>query len=106
MQFPVNDRETNGGTRVREVVIKPMGATGNDVPNLRITVWPDFEEVEIGEGDLVAADGKFTTNTNGGKTYYNLSATALNVNGKKVGKVTDGVENSVQEEDEDFDPGF
>lgn len=89
----------------RSVVIKPIGATGNEVPLLRVTIWPDFGDVNLSKGDFIAADGKFDTQTKNGKTYYNLSASELVVI-PGVKKVTEEVENPLQEDDEDFDPGF
>lgn len=60
---------------VREFTIKAVGSQ----KLVRITLFPEFEDVEIVKGASVVADGKYTVNENGGKTYYNLTATALSI---------------------------
>lgn len=103
VQFDPNEREVNGQD-IRDVVIKPIGYAGDDVPNIRVTLWPEFKDVILGQGDLLAVDGKYTTPNIKGKVYHNLSATSVVVL-PAAAKSTDGVDNPV-EEDEEFDPGF
>lgn len=70
VQFPVEERELDAGQTVRDVTIRSL-ATGE---LLRITLWPDFEDTEVSEGDFVAVDGKVTFRTVGDTTYTNMSA--------------------------------
>lgn len=102
VQFDVNEREV-GSQKVRDFVIQPAGSAGGSV---RVTLWPEFAGAKVEKGDSVHVQGKLTQNTSGGKTYVNLSATDLIVNGARQAKASDEIDNPVTEEDEDFDPGF
>lgn len=103
IQFDPNERETTSGQKLRDVVIQPIGQ-GTEIPSVRVTVWSEYDETELSKGDFIAVQGKFTTATVKGKTYFNLSASDLAVISSAV-KSTDEVENPVEEED-DTDPGF
>ncbi len=72
IQFDVEEREANGAT-VRDVTIRSL-ATGD---LLRITVWPEHEDVELEKGDFIAVDGKVTIREVEDKTYVNMSAYGL-----------------------------
>lgn len=72
IQFDVEEREANGAT-VRDITIRSI-ATGD---LLRITVWPEHEDVELEKGDFVAVDGKVTIREVDDKTYVNMSAFGL-----------------------------
>lgn len=81
IQFPVEDRELPSGQEVRDVTIRTLGL---DAPLVRITVWPEFADVELDEGDFIAVDGEYTERTaqnKGGenRTYRNMSAKRLAV---------------------------
>lgn len=103
VQFDVNERDA-GSQKVRDFVIQPGGS--GDVPALRVTLWPEYGHVDVEKGDLVVVEGQVKTNVSNGKTYFNLSPTKLKVF-KSETKLTDGVENAVEEEDDaEFDPGF
>lgn len=98
VQFDVNEREAAGQT-VRDVVIQAVGSGGQ---NVKITVWPEFASAAIAKGDYVAAQGKFTSEKVGDKTYNNLSASSLYVNGTLYTKGEYTVDNAVEDEaDED-----
>ena len=53
--------------------------------DVRCTLWPSHEDVEIAQGKLVAVEGKFTVNQadkDGEKvTYFNLSVSNIEVLG-------------------------
>ena len=102
VQFDVNDREV-GSQKVRDFVIQPVGTGGG---SLRVTLWPEFAGAKVEKGDSVHVQGKFSMNTSNGKTYANLSCTDLTVNGVRQEKASEEIDNPVEEEDEDFDPGF
>lgn len=68
---------TVGGQDVRSVSVRQTGS-GRLVS---VTIWPEFEHVEINEGDFIAADGSLFENTKDDKVYLNLSAQKLFVNG-------------------------
>lgn len=100
----MNEREYSG-QNLKDFVIQPIGQ-GDAIPSVRITLWPELSHADVKKGDFVAAQGKFTVERKGDKVYYNLSASDFAHNGVTVAKSTDVVENPVEEEDEDFDPGF
>lgn len=103
VQFDVNEREVNGQT-VRDFAIQPGGS--GDVPQIRVTLWPEYADFKVAKDDLVVVEGLVKTNSKGGKTYYNLTPTKIKNLGPAFTKSTEEVENPVEEEDEDFDPGF
>lgn len=80
VQFPVTEREANGSD-VRDVTIRTPGTVLGGGALIRITVWPDLNEAVIEEGDFVAVDGKLDVRVVDDKTYLNLSASKLAVNG-------------------------
>lgn len=74
VQFPVEEREVNGQT-VRDVTIRALGSEG---PYIKITVWPEYDHVDIAEGDLVFLDGPFEAREGQSKSgekriYLNMS---------------------------------
>ena len=105
IQFDPNERETPAKQQLRDVVIAPIGY-GKDVPNVRVTIWPEFGDTILSKGDLIAVQGKYTTPNVKGKTYHNLSASQLAVVPQVAKSDVEEIENPVEEEDEDFDPGF
>lgn len=102
VQFDVNEREANG-QKLRDFVIQPGGA--GEVPPIRVTLWPEYAHVNVSRGDLVVVEGQVKTNNVKGKVYYNLNPTKFRNLGQDT-KSTDEVENPVEEEDDEFDPGF
>lgn len=105
IQFDPNERETPSEQKLRDVVIQPIGYGAKEIPSVRVTIWPEFGAVNLSKGDFIAVQGKFTTANVKGKTYFNLSASQLVVIAASE-KAEAEVENPVEEEDEDFDPGF
>lgn len=83
---------------MRDILVQAVGSGGK---NVRITVWPEHGEKELAKGDLVAAQGKFTTNNVDGKQYLNLSASDLIVI-PNPGKATEEVENPVDDDNAPF----
>ncbi len=78
IQFDVEDRDVNG-TSVRDVTIRALGSEG---PFIKITVWDDFEDIELNRGQFIAVDGPFearvAANKEGvKKTYLNMSAKSI-----------------------------
>lgn len=76
VQFEVTERELPSGQTVRDATIRTPGSDGRLV---RITLWPEFDETEVNEGDLIAVDGKFEERNVDGKTYLNLNPNKLAV---------------------------
>jgi hypothetical protein len=69
------------GKPIRRFTIRSVGGDG---VLISVTVWPEHGSVAIGEGDLVAVEGKLTTNVSQkadgtSVTYVNLSASSLAV---------------------------
>lgn len=79
-EFPGKDAVTaknlEGIGTVYEFMVRAVGFTGQ--PLVKITVWPEYAGSvgKIGKGTFVAADGKYTQNAVGDKTYHNLSASS------------------------------
>lgn len=79
-QFPdkdaVTEKEIAGVGTVYEFMVRAVGFTGQ--PLVKVTVWPEYAGSvdKIVKGSFVAADGKYTQNTVGDKTYHNLSASS------------------------------
>lgn len=66
-------------TVVREFTVK---ATGSQAL-IRVSLWPQWADVVIEEGDFIAANGKFTSQEGKSTTFYNLNPFHLHVNGQK-----------------------
>jgi len=72
IQFPVEEREIESlNTTVRKATIKNIGEAG---ALISISFFPEFDELELEEGDFIAVDGKYTQNDTGDKVYHNLTA--------------------------------
>jgi hypothetical protein len=76
VQFEVTERDLPSGQTVRDATIRTPGSDGRLV---RITLWPEFDETEVNEGDFIAVDGKFEERQVEGKTYLNLNPNKLAV---------------------------
>ena len=91
VQFPVDNRELDSGQTVRDITVRPAGV---DTPLVRGTLWPEFDDVDVDEGDLVGLDGEYQERTGqnkeGGKVTYR------NLNIKKIA-VTKGAKRAERE---------
>ena len=67
----VTEREVSNQT-VRDFTIK---STGNQ-KLVRVTLFPEWEDVEIVKGASVMVEGRATTNERNGTTYYNITASS------------------------------
>lgn len=77
IQFDPVEREVNGKS-VTDITVKAIGSQ----KLVKITVWPDFEELSLKKGFFVAADGKFESRMGQKQDgspveYLNLSAKDL-----------------------------
>lgn len=73
------------GKAVRSFVIRNIGVKEQAI-DVRCTLWPSHDSVEIEQGDLVTVEGKFTVNKAKDKageqqTYFNLSVSNILVLG-------------------------
>lgn len=72
----VNVREANGQT-VRDVTIK-----SNKEMLIRITLWPELDDVELGEGYWLAVEGAYSSSGDNNQ-FHNISAKyAVSLSGK------------------------
>lgn len=84
VQFPVEEREANGN-KVRDFTIRTPGTAASGGGALvRCTLWPEFEDTSVDEGDFVAIDGKFESRDVKGKTYFNINVRRLKVFGQEA----------------------
>lgn len=83
VQFPVEERSLPSGQKVRDVTVRPSGV---DTPLVRGTLWPEFDSVEVNEGDLIGIDGEYTERT--GQNREGGSVTYRNVNIKKLAVIS------------------
>jgi single-stranded DNA-binding protein len=81
VQFPVEERDVNGQT-VRDVTIRALGSDG---AYIRITVWEEWADLDIDEGDLVFIDGPFEARE--GQTREGEKRVYLNMSTSKSLKV-------------------
>lgn len=104
VQFDPETRDYNG-SELTDVVIKNVSKQ----TLVRVTIWPEFDvESVLGrsvqKGDFIAADGKFTTSEHNGKTYYNVSASALAVAAGVPKSDRDVVNDDADDEDDEDVP--
>lgn len=69
---PYETREVNGSD-VRDFTIKTLTTQSL----VRISLWEEMADTEVGKGDFVAVDGKYTVSDDG--KYHNISATSVAV---------------------------
>lgn len=98
VQFDPNERKTNTGTEVRDVVIQAIGSGGK---NVKITIWPEFSHVALEKGSFLVANGKYTEDVVDGTTYRNLSATVLFTGTPEVKKEPE-VEGALEDDEEEL----
>lgn len=95
-----------GGKDVRQIVFRNCGIKEQAI-DVRATLWPSHERVEVEQGDFVAVEGKFTVNKTEDKTYFNLSVSRISVNGSKPDEgvreeTTNGGSNDDADDDESY----
>lgn len=66
---------------VRNIVVRQAGVKDQAI-DVRATLWPSHDHVEIEQGDLVALEGKFSVNKGENSegepvTYFNLSVSGI-----------------------------
>lgn len=67
-----------GGQTVREFTVKSTKVNEDGRSTLvRVTLWPEWEDVVIEQGAGVFAEGQLATNDSKGVTYYNLTPKTL-----------------------------
>ena len=91
VQFEVNERELDNGDKVRDLTV---GLTGVNAPRVRVTLWPEFADVDVDEGDFVAVDGTWEERT--GQNKAGEKVTYRNVNARRIA-VTKGAERAERE---------
>lgn len=73
-----------GGKDVRNFVLRGTGVKEQAI-DVRATLWPSHDDVELSQGDLVTIEGKFSVNKQkkDGETvvYHNLSVSNILVHG-------------------------
>ncbi len=79
VQFDVNEKEANG-QNIREVTIK----TFTSQKLIKVTLWPEFDGVDVKKGDTLFVDGKYNVSLGQGKDgsqreYVSISATQVAV---------------------------
>ena len=79
VKFEPNEGEA-AGKDIRSFVIRNIGVKDQAV-DVRCTLWPSHEHVEVEQGDFVAVEGKFSINKKekDGETvvYHNLSVSRI-----------------------------
>ena len=58
VQFDPVEREYSGET-LRNLTVR----SASTQKNVQVTLWPEFNDIKVNNGDFVAVDGKVTTNT-------------------------------------------
>lgn len=106
VQWEPKDGEA-AGKKVRWATIRQTGSRGSLI---RLTVWPSHKDVEINEGDLLYAEGPFTTREVEGddgnvRKYLNLSAQNLVRFAGNKGKKAD-VDNAGSSDGSDSDDDY
>lgn len=104
VKFDPRDGEA-AGKDVRSFVFRATGVK-DQAMDIRATLWPSHEHVELEQDDFVAVEGKFSVNKTKKDdkpvTYYNLSVSKIVVLGKGDGGVQeDSVNTDSDTEDDD-----
>lgn len=102
VKFPPNENEVEvrgEDVTIRSFVFRASGVKEQAI-DVRATLWPSHEHVEVEEGDFVAVEGSFDVNKGKDKegepvTYFNLSVTRI----KNFGPGDAGVRDDDDEEE-------
>lgn len=109
VQFEPREGEA-AGKPIRSVTIREVGFKEQAV-RVYLTVWPSHSDVEIKQGDVIIAEGKYTRGSGekDGKsvTYHNISVNRIAVlaavnAGKQVETVNDGDDDDAGDDDIPF----
>lgn len=100
---------TAGDKEVRSFVVRNVGVKDQAI-DVRCTLWPSHEDVELAKGDVVLVEGKFTVNKAKDKdgvlqTYFNLSVSNILVLGSAEAgteKAASATESGVNEPDDEI----
>jgi len=70
---------------VRSIVLRQAGVKDQAI-DVRATLWPSHDHVDVEQGDLVAVEGKFSVNKGENSdgeptTYFNLSVSGITLLG-------------------------
>lgn len=105
VKFDPRDGEA-GGKQIRSFVIRNVGVK-EQAMDVRATLWPSHDHVELAQGDLVAVEGKFNVNKTkkDGEpiTYFNLSVSNIVVLGEGDRGVREETANTGSSSDTDND---
>lgn len=71
----------DGDVAVRNIVVREVGVKEQAI-DVRATLWPSHDHINVEQGDLVAIEGPFTVNKGKNKddepvTYFNLSVSRI-----------------------------
>lgn len=72
---------TAGDKEIRSFVVRNIGVKDQAI-DVRCTLWPSHEDVDVAKGDFVAVEGAFTVNkakdkSGEAQTYFNLSVSNI-----------------------------
>lgn len=79
LQFDEPTIKTYEGTPIKEFMIRASNVQSQ--PYVRISLWGDLADLDVGLGDFVMADGSYTRNSSkqGDKVFHNLRASKVAV---------------------------
>lgn len=75
VQFDVETTEANN-QQIRRIVVQSTGSEGS---NVTVTLWPEWDDVEVNRGDFVVANGKFEVRPSNkdDRVFLNMTAARL-----------------------------
>jgi hypothetical protein len=98
---------TAGDKEIRSFVVRNIGVKDQAI-DVRCTLWPSHEDVDVAKGDFVAVEGAFTVNKANDKsgtpqTYFNLSVSNIVILGSSEGGAPKATTNSGAADEPDAD---
>ena len=97
------------GKPIRSIVLRQTGVKDQAI-DVRCTLWPSHEHVDVAQGDFIAVEGKFSVNKTKDKegqpiTYFNLSVSNIvklgeGDRGERTGVANARVENDADDSDD------
>lgn len=98
-----------GGKPIRSFTFRALGVKEQAL-DIRATLWPSHEHIDIEQGSLVAVEGKFTVNKTkkDGEpvTYHNLSVSQIVVLGEGDRGVREETVNTDSDDADDDDEAY
>ena len=75
VMFNPKEETTKSGNNIRRILVKLVNSATDT--QLGVTLWDNFEDVEVASGDFVVIEGKYEMVEKESKVYHNMSCSSI-----------------------------